>query len=573
MPNLEINNNIFYTLTSDADDIGSLNRITLAAPAIVMHFKKSTFSNPTYSIEKDSGSGFRVLRVVNETGMTNYTIQFDVQQDFKRPSGKQSIEINFMDPAEVTGDKISNLINLLNLAQVAKLDSSNSSGAISALMSDIRKALDLFPQSQLQAPLDEKIEEITSQINADQATLDSYNSGKLSQTQKDAIDPDALKESIAVNKFTLALYKNFAPTPGTNLSGAVRNKIENNFNKFDANFRSQYDFVYGELVKTGQVNSSNQRSKNSSAIGTEATEQATPGLSVDPTNQVLSSQANSILASNQVIQVVNQSGTNVFGPHQPFDQTMSILDVMRNENAGVAYTSNINVQQNIGQGTETGDVTSICSKLYENFSVSDINNMIKSLQNKLSSNQSTIDKLLVSIKRIQSNGNFQFMSAFSGFGGINFPSLDTSKLTDLDFEGLNFGAKNGIKSIAGLTVPDIGGQFGQAVSKVTGAVTDQAQKLYGNTLDSMNSVNFKRALDGIDPDVLRKCPSLSNIKSVMQNPDAVVTTQLSKTKQSVAHVTKAFENNTQELQQVVQQNDALQEQITSLQTILQQKNP
>ncbi len=562
MANADINNNIFYTITNDADSIGLLTGISpdIVSDAINMQFSAGTFSHSSFNITKDPS--FKLLRVVNEDSLTNYSVNFVTNPDFRRADNLKDININFVDV--VDSGAVSDLINLLNLS---KITSSNGTQAnISVLISDIEKSLNLFPQSQLTEPYNAYISEISQKISEDQATVNGYPS--LSPTQKAIIDLDALKSKIILNQTNLDFMKKFSGRPN-----ALTSKVSGNFNKFSADFRSQFQTVYDQLVKSGQITDATSRTKSSDVIGSETTPPTSPGLSVDPTNQALTKQANTILGSNQIIDIVSQSGTNVFGPHQPFDQTMSILDVMRNENAGVSYTSNINVQQNIGQGTETGDVSSVCSKLYSNFSVSDINNMIKSLENKLTVNSSTTQKLLIAIKRIQGNGNFQFMNAFSGFGGINFSSLDASNLGSLDFDSLLDGAKKGIKSIASLVVNDVGGAYGQIVSEVTGAVTNQAKNLYNNTVDSMNSINFKRALDGIDPDVLRKCPSLSKIKSIMQNPDAAVSEQLAKTKQNVNQTTKAYQNNVQELQQTVQENTSLQEQITALQSILAQKNP
>lgn len=562
MANPDINNNIFYTITDDADSIGLLTNILpdLLNSAIKMNFAAGTFSHSTFSIVKASVP--TLLRVVAQDDMTNFVIKFVTNPNFKRPDSLQTTTISFLN--KVSGDDISNLINLLNLTKINS--STGTESNVNVLMSDIEKALNLFPQSQLADSFNTLVSDTTEQIKADQKTVDSYPN--LSPVQQSQIDLNDLKTKIAVSQFNLSLLNQFSGVPT-----AFNSKIAGNFSKFNADFRAQFQTVYDQLVKTGQISDATSRTKNSSGIGSETTTPSSPGLSVDPTNQALTKQANSILGSNQILPIVGQSGTNVFGPHQPFDQTMSILDVMRNEDAGVAYTSNINVQQNAGQGTETGDVSSVCSKLYANFSVSDINNMIKSLENKITSNLSITQGLLIALKRIQSNGNFQFMNAFSGFGGIDFTKLDASNLGTLDFDSLLAGAKNGIKSVGSLVVNDVGGAYGQIVSQVTGAVTSQAQALYGSTVNSMNSINFQRALDGIDPDVLRKCPSLSKIKSVMQNPDAVASTQLTKTKQNVNQTTKAFANNTQQLQQVVQENTALQDQVTSLQSILTQKNP
>lgn len=574
MANDSFNKNKFYTLSSDSDDIGTLDNIfTSESPNIIFMSFSDKLSYITISPDTSS---FNVLKVNGEKSLTNYEIKFDTNPYFKKDNGSQTSTISFVN--QVSSDAISNLINQLDLT---KIDSSTGSAdQVSLLMSDIKNLLATFPQSQFVASFRKLYENTRDELEKDE--------GELSKAQAIASDPtanpidkskasdsiDSLTPKISQLKKTISDLDKFLSPGGNSLAEALNTKIENNFNNFEAQFTSQYNFVYESLVQSGQIKGSTQRSKNSDGINQASSgTSAQPGLAVDPTNSALDAQTNLILAQNQIIPIVGISGTNLFGPHQPFDQVISILDVMRNENAGVPFTSDISVKKNITGGTDVGNDPTVCSQLYAKFSVSDINQMIKSLQNKLNTNVATASSLLVSLKRMQSGGNFQFMSAFSGFTGIDFGKLDTSNLGTFNFDGVKNAAKNAVKSVQNITVKDIGGAFGQAVSDITGAVTTQAKQLYGNTLQSMNSINFQKIFDEIDPDILRKCPSLTQIKSVMQNPDAAVSSQLSKTKDTVSQVTKSYNSNLVDLQKVSNENTAIQDQITQLQNLLKTMNP
>lgn len=566
--------NAFFTLSSAIDDIGSVQDLAPLPDfnhpnTVAMKFDGSP---ETFNISNDAKS-FNLLKVARngavDDSITNFDISFNTQEYFLKDGLNFISVISFLTP--VSADAISNLINQLDLSKINA--SSGPPSDVDGLMSDIKSTLEKFPQYQLVEIFNTTLSETTKDLSDVNNKITLYNDPVTRFKVTDSIS-DLNSQKNKDTQIINTLNNLLSPNGSQQLPLVLKSRVDSNFNKFRADYFTQYNFVYQSLVESGQISDTTQRSKNSSGINQASSgTSASPGLAVDPTNQALAAQTNLILGQNQIITVIGISGTNVFGPHQSFDNTLSILDVMRNENEGVAFTSDIVVKQNIGNGTDTGDDQTVCSQLFSKFSVSDINQMIKSLQNKLQTNTTTATKILVALKRTQSTAEFQFTSAFSGYRGINFTKLDTLNLGSFDFSGAIAGAKNAARSIQNISISDVGGQFGQAVSQITGAVSDQASRLYKNTLGSMNSVDFKRVFDQIDPDALRKCPSLSQIKSIMQNPDAAVNSQLTKTAQGASQVTKSYGSQLTNLQSVSAENTDIQNQINQLQNLLKTMNP
>jgi len=580
MSNDAFNSNGFFTISSDSDNIGDVQSIAIdkAEPGtIFMNFPDASLQG--FNIAKDNTS-FNLLKVLRHSSyssldsLTNFNVSFDTKQPFIKSNGARGNNqsrsiISFIN--QVTPDAISNLINQLNLTQIT---ASNGQSNVDVLMQDLGGVdgtgglLGTFPQEQLVGMLQNTLNDLNGQLGSVDKQINNFTTsqanGGITITDLTNRHNDLQEQINIYNTFELNTIS---------LPKGLQVKIQNNFNNFKANFQTQFNAVYASLVQSGQISSATGRTQNNSSVNQSSGTASGPGLAVDPTNKALDAQTNLILAQNQISIFVSTSGTNLFGPHQPYDQIISILDVMRSEDAGVPFTSNITVKNNITTSTATGDNSTICSQLYSQFSVSDIKNMIKGLQNKIDTNNATTVQSLVSIKRIQSSAAFQFMSAFTGFNGINFLNIDTSNLDGFDFDGPLSGANVAQASIGNLSVSDIGGSFGQAVTDITGAISSQAKTLYSNTFGSMNTVNWDGVFSKVDPSLLAKCPSLSQIKSIMQNPDAVSSEQLTKTSQSIAHVAKNYSNQLTDLKNVTADSASAQEQITQLQNQLKTMNP
>ena len=162
--------NTFFTLSSDADDIGSVSSISSNSNAlgkgdrIYMYLSNAKFDIYPSLSSSDDGDNYKILEVKNHDsnsrndGITNYTIKFDTQTDFQKSDGSQSSSIDFI--SSVSDEQISNLINQLNFNNINS--NNGTSSAVSSLFRDIQETLEKFPQSLLTSQLNDLVK-----LNAD----------------------------------------------------------------------------------------------------------------------------------------------------------------------------------------------------------------------------------------------------------------------------------------------------------------------------------------------------------------------------------------------------------------------
>lgn len=512
-----------------------------------------------------------------DDSVSEFLLNLTPKSDFSKGNG---IEIRFIDA--VSENDVNTLINQLDISKFRGKSKQSITDASSTFLKELADALSAFPQMQIANALpniiasqEQTIQQLDADIKAANANIAKINAQPITDAAKQqqiaAIEQDigSKYSSIIINnsitdtldnqKQQLAVRKDFA-----SLSKALFDKVNMNYDKFKVRFVLVVNTLYDALNPNETKDQARQ--KNSDAIKQDTTTEDKAGLAVDKLQQQQEKLQAEAEANNQIIQVQATPGVNTFN-HQPFENALSILDILRTEEDINTFETVTNVSQAQQQALPTGEDQSVCNDILKKFSVTDIQNMIKSLNDQKSINATILAKNLVDINRMQKSGGFQFMSAFSGVTGINFGKVDFDAF-NIDFGQIKTDLLNGVKAVKSLSISDLGSPFGQLVNQATGIVNTAKSDLMALAKTNMNSVNFSKVFSGIDASTISKCPALSEIKNIMQNPGSVATSSISKAKSEAQNVTKSVSEKVDVSQSLLEQNKNIDNRISQLTTLV-----
>ncbi len=325
------------------------------------------------------------------------------------------------------------------------------------------------------------------------------------------------------------------------------NKNVGTYGKFGKRFIDVLSAVYQSLPKNESIN----RGKNSGGVtpeGNSNTSISEAGVEVQENQKELEIEVNRSLAQNQIITIVNQSGTNLF-VHPPFEQVMSILDVMRDESDLIALQQDISVQQNATLKPLIKNDQSACSKIFSKFSASDINKMISALEVQLAQEEKNIQKQLIEGLKILGSGSMQFLLAHSNFNASDVTKLITGGSlvsgAEQQFEAIKNGISEAKKAIGNLNYGDMATKFGQSVLDKTGI--SASINAWKAASANAQSIDFKAIGAKVDAELLAQCQAFSDIQANIKNPGDA-TKEMEKLKSDVNQKATIFGNVIQKAQ-------------------------
>ena len=231
---------------------------------------------------------------------------------------------------------------------------------------------------------------------------------------------------------------------------------------------------------------------------------------------------------------------------------MSILDAMRREEAGSSFDDEVVVEEkDTGKDQVTGDNITACQKVFSKFSVLDIITMQNALKDMKAINDKELGKSAVELNKMQLLPQFKFFSGYSGFPGVDFSTIDVSAL----FAGFDFGALElkldaGISALKTLSLADLGSAFTGNLAKANNVITKKSKELLESANKYANSIKFKSALEKLTPEDIASCPTLANIKKMMDNPDGVSSEVVEETKDSTDKVAKTYKNKVADMEKL-----------------------
>jgi hypothetical protein len=418
----------------------------------------------------------------------------------------------------ITQDQINTLVKQINITKFVGKRREDIEAEVNAFIDSIATQVEHYPQFAFAQGIDNSISEDNSKIeslNADIKKQQKIVDNTLSSpSQKSDANSEIAKlnSQLLFYQTSVAVKKKMA----TNVKAAASG-IENNFNKFVADFKGTIMAVY-DAVEPNQARDT-EKKKQSEKLRKERQDTVRSGLAVDKAKQEQEALREKQLVDNQIIELPDATGANDFTRTVGLDQATSILDVLRTEESVQNFTErhiNVKVAQGSGPLPNQND-SSVCKELLSKFSATDIQNMIKSIDDQMTANNTEMLKNMIDLKRMQGSGGFKFMTAFSGFTGVDFSKTDLS-FPDIDFASIKNGLKEGLASVKDLAVAEIGSEYGKVVATGNDLISSTKANLLGLAKKNMNLVDFKSVLKDVDTTTLSKCPTLSSIKKIMQNP-------------------------------------------------------
>jgi len=346
----------------------------------------------------------------------------------------------------------------------------------------------------------------------------------------------------------------------TGSANEAEKKRSGTFGDFAWRYRKTVEAISDRLEKSRPKRLRRKGNQGGVKDGEEEVEPK-PGLGLTPQNADLEAQIANQNAENQLIKHLGVSGTNTFDNHQPYDQILSILDVMRKETGETSFEEEVTVKEEVRDDSEVKKGSeSACSNAFSKFTLPEISAMKLALDNKIEFNKKNISKLSFKLNRIQGLPQFKFMSAFTGFKGLPFSLSDIDNFfEDFDFDKTKNDLKKAIASLKRLSMPDIGNSFGFNVSLNTGVIKGAALDLFGKLPKTSFSVDFSRAFDKLSFSEIKLCPNLSKFKKLMENPGNLTTSVLDGAKEEVAKVAKISNLQIDQIKTFSDQNKELKE--------------
>jgi hypothetical protein len=319
------------------------------------------------------------------------------------------------------------------------------------------------------------------------------------------------------------------------------------FNKYKTYFEAYYNQI--PKSPTTKKKSSEQRLKSQ-------LDAAVSGSSTNVTDNLAQQERdfNRLQAESQINRI-SGTGVNQFD-HGDFKNTMSILDILRDEQPRPSFEQTIAVEETSGVPTTSeNDSDTACGTALAEIPKTTREGIKTALNAKKAQYLKTMFKDLFSLKRLQNDPSFRVLGFFSGFGGINFAQFASLSFDVGDFdatkfkEAMNF---SGLKSITDgieaviedLTPLSMGNKYLAQINAAAGifgaadtAVSTYLAK-YGGEFD------FGKFLKNVSPDDLSKCPSLATINSELKNDDNTTTEVLDKQKDGLKSILKDFKDKT-----------------------------
>jgi hypothetical protein len=425
-------------------------------------------------------------------------------------------EFSFIKP--ITQEQVNILVKQINIAKFIGKRRSDVESEVNAFIDTLATAVEVYPQFSFAHGVDNsisddnsEIEKLKSEIKELEKVIDNTFA---SPNEKNAAQAEINKKNdkITFYKTSVEVKKKLA-TP----IKAGASKLELNINKFVGDFKSTIMAVY-DAVEPDEAKATEKKKQNDK-LRQERQDAVRSGLAVDKAKQTQEALREKQLVENQIIELAPATGANEFTRTVGLDKATSILDVLRSEESISNFKEkHINVKTTTGSGSlPNQDDTSVCKELLSKFSATDIQNMIKSIDDKITANNTSMLKNMIDLKKMQSSGGFQFMAAFSGFGGVDFSNPNLS-FPDIDFASIKNGLVEGIKSVKDLTVKEISSEYGQVVATGNDLISNAKATVLGMVNKNMNAVDFNAVLKNVDTKTLSKCPTLSALKKNMQNP-------------------------------------------------------
>ena len=572
------NTNPFYSITAECDSWGhgkpqyktqSANRLAEFFDSSFWKYYAFFKPVPNQAICLSVFNDVSVGHSFDEDAINNFTINFVVNPNFQAAGGQNTASLNFQNV--IDPNDINNLVNQLDFNKFANYQSVDDLNAqVNLLLTDIQNLINQFPQMQLAASnyIDNQIASLQSQSQSAQAQLD--NLPNMTPAQAATVDVSSLNDTIKSTTTDINYLHTFVDSGGSSYAADTADKILLRYNSFSENFTSIIDQVYNDLVTNGVVNPDTSRTASNAAIPKKTAKKATePGVGIDPQNTVQAAAVNQVLAQNQIISFINVSGTNLFGPHQPYDQVMSILDVMRNESAAISHTSDLNVKDPTSSGSATGNSTSACEEILDHFSPSEIKAMVAALEEQAANNIThALTNAITTLKRSSITPKAATIAALTGFTGVDFSKVNLADPSTIDFTKTLANINKSITTIQNLTLADISGPYGLMILRATQFISNPQLVVYAAAFNHSSSIDFTAVFNRVDQSKLAQCLSISQIKNWIQNPLSIVSNDFNKSKIILIDTLKLYQIQVLKAQAIVQNIVFLQSQIKSLNKFL-----
>jgi len=315
------------------------------------------------------------------------------------------------------------------------------------------------------------------------------------------------------------------------------------FNKYDAYFQAYY----------GAIKPSDTRKKKNAEAklkGKKDETLAKASLSVTDNLAQLERDFNRLQAESQIIRV-SGTGVNMF-THPDFDKTMSILDILRDEQPYPSFEKTIAVEETSGEQTVTSsDSATACNNVLKTIPKTILDKMKQALAFKKGLYLKKMFANLFSLKRIQNDPSFKVIGFFSGFGGINFSQFSSLSFDVGDFDAEKFRdafrfseLKNQINGVLGvidgLTPFSMSNRYLSQLNGISGiwGAADKSLSLYLSKFAF--NFDFGKFLKNATPDDLRRCPSIPQIKSEILNSENSTNFALDKQKEGLSSAINKF---------------------------------
>ena len=561
--------NNLYQVSGEADGWGKINNIAnqslISGGEVVLNSDNSSAN--TVTIIPKGVVGTPPWMTASE--FNNYAITFTPNAAVCI-AGSSTIPttINFVNANNITATQINTLLSNANFdpTQVSSSD-------IPALISDISIAISNFPQSQMALPNWGNGQSLISATS-------SYFVAQIGQvlaaptityTQTIGIPGTVPSETtseelsnLRSNQRILGAFfpSSYAGTPaaGSDISIAQQDFIdgENNPDSVVAQFQSLFTTSFNAIAPNGPNVTAPTNPLSPVAMAQSSGTNAAAGLGLDPN-----------MTANSTVGVVytgTASGTNSFPPHQPWDQIMSILDVMRNESLTMTSTKPRVVQNNSTPSTATGNNQSACQSILSLFKPSDIINMINVLEQRILSNNKQLTTLVFNITRMQSNPKFLYLGSLLGFGGISTSSL--SNPSNINFDELNVAIQSVQNAISKITTSQVASLYGQLIASHTGIISPLELEALISAAVNMNKVNFGAVTSTVPPSTLQSCTSVGAIQNAMQDPGQANSKVVGSLQTSLAQQLKLYSSQVFNLQTAVNQNKNYAKYITTLKSVV-----
>jgi len=309
---------------------------------------------------------------------------------------------------------------------------------------------------------------------------------------------------------------------------SIESNIEKNnsmgifFNKYKTYFEAYYSQI--PPSKSRKNKSTEKKLKNQKDV---AVANSTTNVTANLAQQ--ERDFNRLQAESQIIRI-SGTGVNKFS-HPDFANTMSILDILRDEQPHPSFEKSIAVEETSGvQTTSTSDSATACSSALKSIPKTTRALMKKALEAKKAEYLKKMFKELFSLKRLQNDPSFKAVGFFSGFGGISFAQFSSLSFDVGDFDAAKFSAAfnfSGLRSqvdavlgvIKDLSPLNMANKYLAQLNVAAGifSIADASISAYLSQFGGV--ANLKKYIQNISPEYLSKCPTLSQAKATIENDE------------------------------------------------------